>query len=178
MGRPKQTQEQARLNGAADKHPERYSGTVPKGEDEIGDPPKYFSAPQKRVWAEIVSNALPGILTNSDRYYVEAAALLVFELRETEAHNKKARRTLKAWEKELAELKGRHAKAESDAERKEVYKLIELHYEDKPRLYQFATSRLTVLKGYLASLGMSPTDRQRLRVPEDENEDADEFEDL
>jgi hypothetical protein len=79
MSRVKQPREAAELKGANRVHPERYRGEVPKSKDSLGDPPDRLSDAARKAWTEIEAYAIPGVLTSSDRFFMEFAANLLAE---------------------------------------------------------------------------------------------------
>ena len=74
MSRHRTPLAKAQLTGAAKKHPERYKGrTEPDGGPILGQPPRHFSAAQKKIWAKFQAE-LPW-LTEADRAIVEVTAI-------------------------------------------------------------------------------------------------------
>lgn len=68
-------------SGADKAHPERHREELAKSEFPIGDAPEDFSEPELAAWNEIVSQAVPGVLTAADRQIVEQVAALLAEFR-------------------------------------------------------------------------------------------------
>ena len=81
MARHAQPRELAELKGAGKKHPERYRKEVPQSEHGLGVPPDHMSAAAKAVWFELVTYALKGVLTGSDRLVLEVTSVLVAQFR-------------------------------------------------------------------------------------------------
>ena len=81
MARHAQPRELADLKGAGKKHPERYRNEVPQSEHDLGVPPDHMSAAAKEVWFELVTYALKGVLTGSDRLVLEVTSVLVAQFR-------------------------------------------------------------------------------------------------
>lgn len=87
MARNKQPLELAKLKGAHKKDPQRYRKVVPKHDKDIGAPPahmkkKGYKFPEAiKIWQELVGQALPGVLTASDRVIMEMASNLLSEYR-------------------------------------------------------------------------------------------------
>lgn len=55
--------------------------SAPKTTGTIGDPPKYFSADQRRVWKEIAASIPAGVAGCSDRLVLEMASRLMHQFR-------------------------------------------------------------------------------------------------
>lgn len=72
-----------KLRGADKKHPDRMRERKDEPQDDrpVGDPPKEFDADQVRAWQDIVTACIPGVLTGSDRLYVETASRLLAMVR-------------------------------------------------------------------------------------------------
>lgn len=81
MARHKQPAELAKLKGAAKKNPQRYTKDAPKSAKALGKPPAHLPEHVIVVWKELERCALPGVLTNSDRFVMEVAASLLAEFR-------------------------------------------------------------------------------------------------
>lgn len=84
----KLTEQQAKLKGAPKQNPQRYRGkVVPKNPHKIGNPPPYMLDPgyelpeAKKIWFELINNALPGTLTAAERPTLEALSNLMAEYR-------------------------------------------------------------------------------------------------
>lgn len=79
---PKQPLELAKFKKADKKNPQRYRTIPPKNSTKLPPAPAHFTPKQKKMYAEIVKNALPEILTASDQYVVEMTAVLLASFRE------------------------------------------------------------------------------------------------
>ena len=84
MGRLPASTAQLALNGGLKHDPKRYAGRqaepIPSGP--IGIPPKDFSPALKRIWRELKSQSLPGVLGNSERLILEILCRLTLKLRQ------------------------------------------------------------------------------------------------
>ncbi len=167
MARHRQPREKAKANGAFDEHPGRYGEEEPpKHSEPLGDPPKFLTAAQKKLWLEIADCGLPGVFTKGDRLSVEQAVLLLAEVRDAEKHNKTVPRQRKAWNERLKQLEAKFTAEKTATGRKAAQAAIKNHHKIYPLYQRVPTARLQLLRGYFATFGMNPTDRQRLRVPE------------
>lgn len=82
MARISQPKELAELKGANKKNPQRYVKETPKNEMGLGEPPDHMIMDGAReAWREIEAHALPGVLTASERFYMEIASNLLAEYR-------------------------------------------------------------------------------------------------
>ncbi len=81
MARIAQPRELAELKGAHKRNPQRYKKKPPKNNDKLGKPPKHMDAYAKKVWAELETYALPGVLTGSERFIFEIVSNLIAEYR-------------------------------------------------------------------------------------------------
>jgi hypothetical protein len=89
MGRRRQTEGEHRLKGTFEKHPEREAAykNAPKPTGPLGDPPKSFiegtfsGEKMLEAWNDIVSGAPPGVLTGSDRLWVEMTCRAIYRIR-------------------------------------------------------------------------------------------------
>jgi phage terminase small subunit len=81
MARHKQPDELAKLKGADKKNPQRYLKVVPKSPSSLGSAPNHLTPDVAKVWEELVTYALPGVLTGADRFVMEIAASLLAEFR-------------------------------------------------------------------------------------------------
>src|SRR5215207_2714069 len=81
MSRPRLPTELLQLNGGyrADRHGPRQA--APKSELAIGDPPGHLAPDEAAAWREFVRDAVPGVLTGSDRMALEALARLLAKSR-------------------------------------------------------------------------------------------------
>jgi len=77
MPRPRTPVELLQLNGGyrADRHGPRQA--APKSELAIGEPPGHLAPDEAAAWREFVRDAVPGLLTGSDRIALEALARLL-----------------------------------------------------------------------------------------------------
>lgn len=82
MARIAQPVEVAVLKGAHKKNPQRYRKVVPKNKNPLGKPPTKFTKAQKKIWKELESYGLPGVLTQSERLILEQLVYLVEEMRD------------------------------------------------------------------------------------------------
>lgn len=73
--------------GAFAPHPERRRARSgePKGKGDIGTPPDHFDELQQAVWYELIEQIPNGVVTGSDRAWLEVATRLMAEFR----HSKK-----------------------------------------------------------------------------------------
>lgn len=87
MGRPRKPTAILEMNGAFRKNPARARSraSVPKVQNEIGDPPECFTLPGMErhlsVWHEIVAQVPERVLTFSDRIIVEMAVRALYKVR-------------------------------------------------------------------------------------------------
>lgn len=83
MGRPRTPSNVLALRGSFKNHPERAADRAgePDADDDIGDPPDWFSAEEFMCWVEITAIAHPGTLSHGDRLIVEHGAQLLATLR-------------------------------------------------------------------------------------------------
>ena len=81
MARHKQPRELAELKGAHKHDPQRYKNTPPKNKHGLGDPPAHMEEKAKEIWYELLSHALPGVLTASERFVFEILSNLMAEYR-------------------------------------------------------------------------------------------------
>jgi hypothetical protein len=84
MGRPRKPTAVLELTGAFRKNPQRRR-TDPVATGPLGDPPAHFTAELVSMWHELASLCPPGVLTASDRFLVEIAAVLMLRVRK-QAH--------------------------------------------------------------------------------------------
>ncbi len=72
-----------KASGAIAKDPKRYKarGTEPVPAGPLGAAPKHFTKAEAAIWQELASMALPGVLSNSDRWAVELACGLMRKAR-------------------------------------------------------------------------------------------------
>lgn len=82
MARHSQPKELAQLKGADKKNPQRYIKETPKNEMGLGDAPIHMLEDARKIWGEIEAFALPGVLTASERFYMEIASNLLMEYRQ------------------------------------------------------------------------------------------------
>lgn len=78
----KQPLEKAALNGALAKNPQRYNKNSAKNSTPLGNPPDHLTPDEQSVWFEIQSVAIPGVLTQSESFAVEALSRLIAEYRD------------------------------------------------------------------------------------------------
>ena len=79
------THEQAELTGAWEKDPQRRRPKPPKSNNPLGKCPDYLNAQEKKCWRELVAYAIPGTLTEADRWICETACVLMARLRSDSA---------------------------------------------------------------------------------------------
>ena len=177
MPRARDPMEVARLKGAVDKNPQRYTERSDLAHDlPIGEPPKGLTAFEKKVWREICSEAIPGVMQLSDMRVLTVTVRLVAEWELIEKHNRQVARKLKAWEKQLATLKQQFAEADDELERELIADELKAHRKEKPIKEYFPTSRIAQLKALFSEMAMTPAARQKVSVPEGRAADDDEFE--
>lgn len=77
------TKAELELSGALHHDKKRYQDRIhePIPNGDIGRPPSHLPADRKKIWREIVKNALPGSLGNSDRLLLEQLTQLVWLMR-------------------------------------------------------------------------------------------------
>lgn len=166
MPRTREPEELAKLKGADKKNPQRYRGKTPKNSRPLTEPPPGFSAAEKKIWYELLENAIPEVLTAADFPVMEQAASLLYEFRQLRKQNRAATRNLKKWQRELDELKQQFRDEKTAKGKAAIKAMVKEHRLDKPRLEFWPSSRIAQLHALIAKLGMTPVDRQRLRVPE------------
>lgn len=82
MARHAQPLEVAKLKGATKQNPQRYNKkTTPKNAVGLGPPPGHMTAAAQKVWLELQTYALPGVITASERFMFEIASNLLDEYR-------------------------------------------------------------------------------------------------
>ena len=94
MGRPRKPTRELELNGAFDKNPKRKRERAkePKPEGSIGSPPAHWCVADgdfrfqeygrlRKIWDELISQAIPGVLFASDRMHLEIVCGLVDKYR-------------------------------------------------------------------------------------------------
>jgi hypothetical protein len=81
MPRSRTPVELLQLNGGyrADRHGPRQA--APKSELAVGEPPGHLAPDEAAAWREFVRDAVPGLLTGSDRMALEALARLLAKSR-------------------------------------------------------------------------------------------------
>ncbi|HEX3739443.1 MAG TPA: hypothetical protein VHV29_06925 [Terriglobales bacterium] len=67
MGRNKTPTAVLEAKGSFIRHPERERPDEPTTDRLLGPPPDWMTPEQKRVWEQLASEALPGVLFESDR---------------------------------------------------------------------------------------------------------------
>jgi phage terminase small subunit len=67
-------------SGAFKKNPNRRR-VDPEVTGELGDPPKYFTPDQRKIWRELEAMAPVDVLANADRWCCELACQLMSKLR-------------------------------------------------------------------------------------------------
>lgn len=72
------------LSGAIAKNPQRFTHrkSEPKPKAPIGTAPKHLSSTERKVWAEIISQAPAGSLGSSDRLILEIICKLIVAFRD------------------------------------------------------------------------------------------------
>ena len=89
------------LDGSARKNPQRYRNDDRTHPEVLPEPPGYFTDEQHAIYREIEGKALPGLLTATESFFVELAAMLLFEYRRDPMHFQKGKLT------ELTSILGR-----------------------------------------------------------------------
>ena len=140
MGRPRKPVQLLELNGSLKKHPDRRRNPGPNDPRPFGDPPDRLPAEIRPYWLELTSMTAPGVLAISDRWAVELAARLYFK-----AVNEPDIPAIL----ELAATAGL-----SPAETKRLI-----------RSQMITGNELSNLRSLLASLGLTPADREKLSIP-------------
>jgi hypothetical protein len=86
LGRPRKNRNLLEMSGTIRDHPGRYEGEAPPPETSgpIGDPPESFklrgdAAKLEALWRKLVAESPIGILTVSDREYLETVCILGIE---------------------------------------------------------------------------------------------------
>lgn len=82
-GAIQKTRAELELSGALYHDKKRYQARInePVPTSDIGRPPSHLSTERKKIWREVVRNALPGSLGNSDRLLLEQLTGLVWLMR-------------------------------------------------------------------------------------------------
>lgn len=88
MPRHKQPVQLAEIKGQVRKNPQRYQEHA-TNDSPVGDVPEHLIDAQQVVWHELVSMALPGVLTESDRIMLEIATVLLTIFRGHDAFTEK-----------------------------------------------------------------------------------------
>jgi len=70
--------------GAFIANPQRARKDEPQGRGELGTPPKYLSADEKKIWKEVAKRIPPGVAFESDRDAFELMVRLTTKLRKGE----------------------------------------------------------------------------------------------
>ncbi len=81
MPAPRKPTEMLQLSGAFKKDPKRTRELGPKSDRELGDPPAYYAADARLIWAEVQSIVPAGLLTSADRLVVELLCRIVAKFR-------------------------------------------------------------------------------------------------
>jgi hypothetical protein len=92
MGRRRKTEAEHQLAGTFEKHPERaaaYKNAPKPSGPTIGDPPQCFVAIANtfsgeklmEIWHQIVDECPPGVLTRSDRMWLELTCRSIYRIR-------------------------------------------------------------------------------------------------
>lgn len=79
MARPRVPTAVLDARGAFRANPQRRRPREPEGTGEIGNPPTRLSPAERRAWREVVKQAPAGVLSGSDRLFVEQIARLLAE---------------------------------------------------------------------------------------------------
>lgn len=82
MGRPRKPTHLHEVTGSYVKNPGRRNNGEPVPREGIGTAPERLSTDFSEAWDELVANACPGVLGNSDRLWIEITARLLCEYRE------------------------------------------------------------------------------------------------
>lgn len=75
------TREEAKLKGADKKNPQRYRTDIPKHPFELGFAPDEMDKEAQSCWVELSSIALPGVMTQAERWTMEIASDLMSQYR-------------------------------------------------------------------------------------------------
>src|SRR5258708_993405 len=89
MGNPRKPTAVLALSGSSSKHPERLAARVnePKPDPMFGEAPACLSDGQKTLWAEVVAQIPPYVVTKSDRVLVEVVVRMLEKMREGTARS-------------------------------------------------------------------------------------------
>jgi|SRR5579862_5590716 len=142
MPRPRKPTALLELSGAFKHDPQRRRDGEPRPTGPLGDPPERLPTEAVPYWHEIEATCAPGVLTISDRFAVELAARLM------------ARAVAQPTPPDVLELI-RRMKTKGEAAKR----LKALLGQDG-----LSNGELRVLRGFLASFGMTPVDRSKLSV--------------
>ena len=142
MGRHRKPLHVLEDTGAFRKHPERRLGRMKeaKANGPIGEPPAYFDAAHRAVWAELVGEAAPGVLGKSDGPHLELTTRLMCRMRADPARVERAVSMFITY----LNLNARDAK--------------EMREEMTAALTP-AASEMALLMNCLAKMGMNPSSR-------------------
>lgn len=141
MARPRTPTARLELSGAFKHNPNRERPEEPRPKTKIGQFPERLPVECRKFWDEIVSQA-GGWLTDSDRWAVELAARLM----------QKATRELSV--AMILELAG-----EAELEAGEIKELVKRE--------SISAAELGALTKLLGALGMTPSDRSKISVPQE-----------
>lgn len=85
MARPRKPTKVLQLNGGFRNRParkeERAGEPIPS--PNVGKPPAYFNATQKKIWHEIISSVPKGVITAMDRFALELVSMLLYDFRQS-----------------------------------------------------------------------------------------------
>lgn len=110
MGRIAQPKAVLEISGAGKKNPSRLKAreNEPEPTDGIGEPPEHWRKPgsnmpdaREAIWREYVSQALPGVLGNSDRAFLELLCEVTLDARRIWKGQDRARRHMGELLKEM-----------------------------------------------------------------------------
>lgn len=110
MGRIAQPKAVLEISGGAKKNPARLKAreNEPEPTDGIGEPPEHWKKPcsiipgtREAIWREYVAQALPGVLGNSDRAFLELVCEVTYDARRVWSGQDRARRHLGELLKEM-----------------------------------------------------------------------------
>lgn len=80
MGRPRTPTNVLDARGSFKKHPERQREDA-EAAGALGEPPEYFSDEQLGTWSELIAAAPRDVITESDRFALELAAVMLAQFR-------------------------------------------------------------------------------------------------
>jgi len=84
MPRPRKPTKVLEMQGAYKANPQRKKERVnePKPDTDIGNPPRGFTAAQKKIWQEMIDITPDGVITRMDRFILEVVSVMLCRFRE------------------------------------------------------------------------------------------------